>query len=106
MFCIALVSGISNGKTRTVPIIRRCELLRRKHWLLLPLLCFLVIAPGASAQSLTYADQQGLVAPTATGELGLFNTITGDTLHRGDLSFGIYYNGYNLQAAPARDFAP
>jgi outer membrane protein OmpA-like peptidoglycan-associated protein len=106
MFCITLVSGFLKRQTKTVPIIRRCELLRFKHRLLLPLLCFLVIAPAASAQTLTYADQQGLVAPTATGELGLFNTITGDTLRRGDWSFGIYYNGYNLQAAPARNFVP
>jgi outer membrane protein OmpA-like peptidoglycan-associated protein len=80
--------------------------LRLKHRLFLSLLCFLVAAPWLSAQSVTYTDQVRLAAPTASGELGLFNTITGDTLHRGDWSFGIYYNDYDLQAAPARAFAP
>jgi len=55
---------------------------------------------------LTFADQQGLVAPTETGELGLFNTITADTLRHGDWSFSVYYSNANLTAAPGRDFAP
>jgi outer membrane protein OmpA-like peptidoglycan-associated protein len=80
--------------------------LREKHRLLLAILCLLILVPGAFAQSLTFADQSGAVAPTATGELGLFNTVTADTLHRGDWSFGIYYNNWGLLAAPAPDFAP
>ena len=39
--------------------------------------------------SMTSADQVALVAPTASGQTGLFNVVTGNTLHRGDLSFGI-----------------
>ena len=80
--------------------------MRVRHRLLLSLLCLLILVPGAFAQSLTFADQSGAVAPTASGEMGLFNTVTADTLHRGDWSFGIYYNNYALLAAPARDFAP
>jgi len=49
--------------------------------------------------SMTSADQAALVAPTASGQTGLFNVVTGNTLHRGDLSFGIYVNGYPLEAA-------
>ncbi|HKS21967.1 MAG TPA: hypothetical protein VJZ76_04150, partial [Thermoanaerobaculia bacterium] len=48
---------------------------------------------------MTYTDQAALVAPTASGQTGLFNVVTGNTLHRGDLSFGIYVNGYPLEAA-------
>jgi OmpA-OmpF porin, OOP family len=86
-------------------------LLRLKHWLLL-FLCFLIVAPGVLlAQSgttmiLTRDDQLGLLAPSASGQTGLFETVTADTLHRGDLSFGIYYNAYPLLAGPARDFVP
>jgi outer membrane protein OmpA-like peptidoglycan-associated protein len=49
--------------------------------------------------SMTSADQAALVAPTASGQTGLFNVVTGNTLHRGDFSFGIYVNGYPLEAA-------
>jgi outer membrane protein OmpA-like peptidoglycan-associated protein len=55
---------------------------------------------------MTRDDQIGIAAPTSSGETGLFTTVTGNTLHRGDLSFGVYYQGYNLFAAPARAFAP
>src|SRR5947209_284686 len=48
---------------------------------------------------MTRADQTALVAPTASGQTGLFNVVTGDTLHRGDFSFGVYFNDYDLQAA-------
>lgn len=50
---------------------------------------------------MTRADQIALVAPTASGQTGLFNVVTGNTLHRGDLSFGIYINGYPLESAEA-----
>jgi len=64
------------------------------------LLCFLVV-PSLLAQtdtgmttsslaSVTMADQARLVAPTASGQTGLFNVITADTLRRGDWSFGVY----------------
>lgn len=48
---------------------------------------------------MTHADQAALVAPTASGQTGLFNVVTGNTLHHGDLSFGIYINGYPLESA-------
>jgi len=48
---------------------------------------------------MTRADQAALVAPTASGQTGLFNVVTGNTLHHGDVSFGIYVNGYPLESA-------
>ncbi|HEX9161095.1 MAG TPA: OmpA family protein [Thermoanaerobaculia bacterium] len=56
--------------------------------------------------TMTRDDQLALAAPTVSGQTGLFETVTADTLHRGDVSFGIYYNIWNLLAGPARDFAP
>jgi outer membrane protein OmpA-like peptidoglycan-associated protein len=56
--------------------------------------------------TMTREDQINLVAPTASGQTGLFNTVTADTLHRGDWSFGIYLNDYDLSAAPARAYVP
>jgi len=50
---------------------------------------------------MTRGDQVALVAPTASGQTGLFNVVTGNTLHRGDVSFGIYINGYPLESAEA-----
>ncbi|MBV8547747.1 MAG: hypothetical protein JO088_23640, partial [Acidobacteria bacterium] len=78
---------------------------------LIPLLCFLVV-PSLLAQtdtgmttsslaSVTAADQARLVAPTASGQTGLFNVITADTLRRGDWSFGVYYQNWDLEAAKA-----
>jgi outer membrane protein OmpA-like peptidoglycan-associated protein len=83
-------------------------LLHHKHRLLIALLCFSIVTPALFAQGVTMTreDQLGLAAPTSSGETGLFTTVTGDTLHRGDLSFGIYLNDYDLVAAPARAFAP
>jgi len=84
-------------------------LLRFKHRLLF-LLCFLIAAPalfaqtGASLMTITREDQSRLVAPTVSGELGLFNTVTADTLRRGDWSFGVYFQDYDLFAAPAVAF--
>jgi OOP family OmpA-OmpF porin len=72
--------------------------------------CALIVAPGLLAQTsmttMTRDDQLGLLAPSASGQTGLFETVTADTLHKGDLSFGIYYNDYDLLAGPAREFAP
>ncbi|HEU4522947.1 MAG TPA: hypothetical protein VFT12_13145, partial [Thermoanaerobaculia bacterium] len=45
------------------------------------------------------------VAPSASGQTGLFETVTADTLRQGELSFGIYFNDYDLLAGEARDFA-
>jgi len=85
--------------------------LLRLRRLLLPLLCFLVVSSAAFAQTgatatMTREDQINLAAPTTSGPTGLFTTVTGDTLHRGDLSFGIWYQDFDLTAAPARQFAP
>jgi len=76
--------------------------------LLLPLLCFLLAAPILFGQGVTMTrdDQIGLVAPTGSGETGLFTTVTGDTLHRGDVDFGIYFQDFDLLAAPAPELAP
>lgn len=81
--------------------------MRLRHWCL-SLLCFLIVAPALLAQtgSTTRADQLTLLAPSISGETGLFETVTADTLHKGDVSFGIYYGNWNLLAGPARDFAP
>ncbi|MEA2336524.1 MAG: hypothetical protein QOE82_531, partial [Thermoanaerobaculia bacterium] len=79
---------------------------------LLPLLCILIV-PSLLAQStdtgmttsslagISMADQAALVAPTSSGETGLFNVITADTLRRGDWSFGVYYQNWDLEAARA-----
>ena len=78
---------------------------------LLPLLCFLVI-PSLSAQTggtlatITPEEQAALVAPTASGETGLFNVITADTLRHGDWSFGVYYQDWDLEAAKAPFIIP
>jgi outer membrane protein OmpA-like peptidoglycan-associated protein len=86
-------------------------LLRLKHWFL-SLFCFLIIAPallaqyGTSMTTITREDALGFLAPSASGQTGLFETVTADTLRRGDVSFGIYWNDYDLLAGPARDFAP
>jgi outer membrane protein OmpA-like peptidoglycan-associated protein len=77
------------------------------HRWFIALLCFLVV-PVAFAQgmtgtsaSLSREDQISLVAPTSSGQTGLFTTVTADTLHRGDWSFGVYLNDYDLEAGPA-----
>ncbi|HVT43100.1 MAG TPA: OmpA family protein [Thermoanaerobaculia bacterium] len=74
--------------------------LRDRTKLLFPTLCFLLIVPGLSAQEVSYEDQLNLIAPTYTGETGLFKTITGDTLGDGEWSFSIYYNNFDYLAAP------
>ncbi|HEX7140600.1 MAG TPA: hypothetical protein VF219_22300, partial [Vicinamibacterales bacterium] len=56
---------------------------------------------GATTADITHDDQLRLVAPSSSGQTGLFETVTADTLHRGDMSFGIYYQGYRLEAAEA-----
>ena len=82
-------------------------MLRVRLRVLFPLLCsFLIAVPAALAQTgatmtMTRDDQLMALAPSVSGQTGLFTTVTADTLHRGDLSFGIYYNDYDLEAAPA-----
>lgn len=84
-------------------------MLRLRHRLLISLLCFLILPAGylfAQDATMTREDQINLVAPTVTGETGLFHVFTADTLHRGDVSFGVYFEDQDLTAAPARAFAP
>ncbi|HVT02222.1 MAG TPA: OmpA family protein [Thermoanaerobaculia bacterium] len=76
----------------------------KKIYRSLPLL--LLLLPAANAQTITREDQVNLYAPTVSGETGLFTTIVGDTLRRGDWSFGIYYSNYDYLVGPARDLAP
>ena len=64
------------------------------------LLCFM-LASSVWAQSLTYEERFSQAAPTASGETGLFNMLTGETLRQGDWSFSIYYNNYDYLGAEA-----
>ena len=69
-------------------------MLRLKYWLLF-VFSFLIIAPGVllaqtgGTMTLTRDEQLGLFAPGVSGQTGLWETVTADTLRRGDLSFGI-----------------
>ena len=93
-------------------------MLRLRFRSLIPLLCFLVV-PSLLAQTdtttgMTYSslasisttDQARLVAPTSSGETGLFTVITADTLRHGDWSFGVYYQAWDLEAAKAPFIIP
>lgn len=82
-------------------------MLRLRHRLLLTLLCVAIAAPPLLAQGVTYTrdEQLRFFAPTSSGQTGLFETVTADTLGARNLSFGIYFNDYDLLAGPARDFA-
>jgi len=75
-----------------------------RYRLLIPILCLVFVPPllaqgmtGGTA-SMTRDDQMSLVAPTASGETGLFTVITANTLRRGDWSFGVYLNDWDLEA--------
>ena len=78
-------------------------MLRLRQRFLFTVFCFLIAVPAAFAQtaSVTREDQIMAAAPSISGQTGLFETVTADTLHHGDLSFGIYYNDYDLEAGPA-----
>ncbi|MGH9457800.1 MAG: hypothetical protein ACRD2J_09210, partial [Thermoanaerobaculia bacterium] len=79
----------------------------RKIRIVPPLLALaLLVVPAASAQMVSYTDQVQFVAPATSGELGLFTTLTGDTLRQGAWSFSIYVNNYDYLAGPAPEFAP
>jgi outer membrane protein OmpA-like peptidoglycan-associated protein len=86
-------------------------LLRSESRLPFVLLCFLLVVPSfAVAQDLSLEvareDRIRFFAPTVSGQTGLFETVTADTLRQGQWSFGIYYNNYDYLAAPARELAP
>lgn len=83
--------------------------MRCKNRLLLVLLCFLIAVPALQAQDirdLPREERLRLFAPSISGQTGLFETVTADTLRRGEWAFGIYYNNYDYLAAPAPDLAP
>jgi outer membrane protein OmpA-like peptidoglycan-associated protein len=83
-------------------------LLRNQHRLLFSLLCILVLgATSLHAQAVTYTrdDQLRFFAPTHSGQTGLFETVTADTLRRGTWSFGVYFNDWDLTAGEAKAFA-
>src|SRR6266498_3297654 len=102
MFCKRAEHWITVAANRVCNF-RRCDLFLRNR-LLIPFLCFLIV-PSLLAQGMTGGtatitrdDQMSLVAPTSSGETGLFTVITANTLRRGDWSFGIYFNDYDLDA--------
>lgn len=75
-----------------------------------PIFCLmalmLVSASALGAQEISREDQLTFKAPTFTGPTGLFKTITGETMKRGDWSFGTYFNQYQYLAAPAPELQP
>jgi outer membrane protein OmpA-like peptidoglycan-associated protein len=84
-------------------------LFRCKHRLLLSLLCFLTFGStilSAQDAMISREDQLRFFAPTSSGQTGLFETVTADMLRRGEWSFGVYFNDYDLEAGPAPEFAP
>lgn len=82
--------------------------MRLKNRLVFPLLCILIVGSSVLAQDATPTadDRIRMFAPTSSGQTGLFETVTADTLRRGDWSFGVYFNDYDLLAGEARDLAP
>lgn len=82
-------------------------MLRIRNGMLFTLLC-LTVGVSALAQdaALTRDEQLALVAPTSSGQTGLFTVVTADTLRRGEMNFGIYYQNWDLLAGEAREFAP
>ena len=82
--------------------------MRCKHRLLIPLCILILSSMSVLAQDveITREDQIRFFAPTASGQTGLFNVVTADTLRRGDWSFGVYFNDYDLTAGDAEEFAP
>ena len=86
-------------------------MLRSKHRLLFPLLCFLLLGSVSlfaqdAAVEISRDDQLRFFAPTHSGQTGLFETVTADTLRRGNWSFGVYFNDWDLTAGEAEDLAP
>src|SRR4028118_361485 len=91
-------------------------LLRYQHRLF-PLLCLLIVAQvsvfaqdatmdASMATTVTREDQLRFFAPTHSGQSGLFETVTADTLRQGTWSFGVYLNDWDLSAGEAPAVAP
>lgn len=66
---------------------------------IMAIVMLLLAGPAVFAQ-LTYEDQLDLQAPTLTGETGLFTTVSGDTLKKGDYSLGLYWSNSDYLAGP------
>jgi outer membrane protein OmpA-like peptidoglycan-associated protein len=82
-------------------------LLHNQHRLLILMLCFSLFgATLVQAQEATREDRLRFFAPTHSGQTGLFETVTADTLRQGTWSFGVYFNDWDLTAGSAEDFAP
>jgi len=73
------------------------------------MMCFLIVtsafAQGVTMTTMTREEQLMQVAPSSSGQTGLFETVTADTLPQGAWSFGVYWNDYDLLAGEARDFS-
>ncbi|HEX8251634.1 MAG TPA: OmpA family protein [Thermoanaerobaculia bacterium] len=54
---------------------------------------------------ITREEQLRFFAPTHSGQTGLFETVTADTLRQGTWSFGVYLNDWDMTAGEAREFA-
>jgi outer membrane protein OmpA-like peptidoglycan-associated protein len=83
--------------------------LLRSKYRLFPLLCLLLAVPILAQDAtveITREDQLRFFAPTSSGQTGLFETVTADTLKQGQWSFGVYFNDYDLSAGDAEEFAP
>ena len=81
-----------------------------KHRLLF-LLCFLIVGTTSliaqdATVDISRDDRIRFFAPTSSGQTGLFETVTADTLRQGNWSFGVYFNDWDLLAGPAPDLAP
>lgn len=71
---------------------------------LTPLFAGVLLSSAALAQTISYEDQLRQIAPSSSGETGLFTTVTGDQLRQGDWSFSVYLNNYDLDAGEAFEF--
>ena len=83
--------------------------MRSSRFLMFLLLSLLIVVPAfpqGATMTISREDQLRLAHPTASGQTGLFETVTADTLGAREFSFGIYWNDYDLLAGPAPEFAP
>jgi outer membrane protein OmpA-like peptidoglycan-associated protein len=75
-------------------------------------MCFFVVGTALAQDAMvttgtpTREERLRFFAPSSSGQTGLFETVTADTLRQGTWSFGVYYNDYDLTAGSAREFAP
>lgn len=73
----------------------------------LAILCLTAFAPtGVAAQEMSLEDRDDATAPTFFGETGLFQTMSGSTVEKGEFTFGVYLNSWRYTIAPAPELAP